>query len=273
MRVKVNLIREPAEEIPYTAKPEAILRFQHILVRNGTAAFIRKNRGNDVSSACGQLKKTGRGGGPLVPLGTHLWTVILSVFVSDILPIFLIAAVGYLLASRLQASVKTLSHVVFYALIPCFVFRLLTTSKISGPEAGRMALLAILVMLVMGLLARLACIPLHLNRSDLSGFLLVVMFSNGGNYGLPVVLFAFGNAAMAHATVYFVTSSLLTYTVGVFLAAAGRRSISRALLGITRIPAIYGVAAAMLVITTGAAVPVSLMRPGLNFSPTPQFRS
>jgi predicted permease len=188
-------------------------------------------------------------------------TVILSVFVSDILPIFLIAAVGYLLASRLQASVKTLSHVVFYALIPCFVFRLLTTSKISGPEAGRMALLAILVMLVMGLLARLACIPLHLNRSDLSGFLLVVMFSNGGNYGLPVVLFAFGNAAMAHATVYFVTSSLLTYTVGVFLAAAGRRSVSRALLGITRIPAIYGVAAAMLVITTGATVPVSLMRP------------
>jgi len=74
MRVKVNLIPlNAAEEIPYRpAKPEAILRFQHILVRNGTAAFIRKNRGNDVFSACGQLKKTGRGGGPLVPLGTHL---------------------------------------------------------------------------------------------------------------------------------------------------------------------------------------------------------
>jgi predicted permease len=188
-------------------------------------------------------------------------TVILSVFVSDILPIFLIAAVGYLLASRLQASVKTLSHVVFYALIPCFVFRLLTTSKISGPDAGRMALLAILVMAVMGLLARLAAIPLGLTRSDLSGFLLVVMFSNGGNYGLPVVLFAFGNDAMAHATVYFVTSSLLTYTVGVFLAAAGRRSIPGALLGITKIPALYGVAAAGLVILSGVSVPLGVMRP------------
>jgi len=188
-------------------------------------------------------------------------TVILSVFVSDILPIFLIAAVGYLLASRLQASVKTLSHVVFYALIPCFVFRLLTTSKISGPDAGRMALLAMLVMAVMGLLARLASIPLGLTRSDLSGFLLVVMFSNGGNYGLPVVLFAFGNDAMAHATVYFVTSSLLTYTVGVFLAAAGRRSIPRALLGITKIPALYGVAAAGLVILSGVSVPLGAMRP------------
>jgi 23S rRNA (adenine2503-C2)-methyltransferase len=59
MRVKVNLIPlNPANEIPFEpADIEAILRFQEILVRNGTATFIRKSRGGDVSSACGQLKK------------------------------------------------------------------------------------------------------------------------------------------------------------------------------------------------------------------------
>jgi 23S rRNA (adenine2503-C2)-methyltransferase len=59
LRVKVNLIPlNPAEEIPYQpAKHEAILRFQEVLVRNGISTFIRKNRGNDMSSACGQLKK------------------------------------------------------------------------------------------------------------------------------------------------------------------------------------------------------------------------
>ena len=51
--------------------------------------------------------------------------VVFSVFLSDILPIFLIAGVGYLLAKKLQANVKTLAHVVFYALIPCFVFKML----------------------------------------------------------------------------------------------------------------------------------------------------
>ena len=115
-----------------------------------------------------------------------------------------------------------------------------------GPEAGRIALLAILVMVVMGLLARIAAIPFRLSRAELSGFLLVAMFSNGGNYGLPVVLFAFGNEALAPATVYFVTSSILTYTAGVFLAASGRRSVSRAIFGISRTPAIYGVGAAAL---------------------------
>jgi 23S rRNA (adenine2503-C2)-methyltransferase len=59
MRVKVNLIPlNPAEEIPYErSENDAILRFQEILVSNGTSTFIRKNRGNDVSGACGQLKK------------------------------------------------------------------------------------------------------------------------------------------------------------------------------------------------------------------------
>ena len=59
IRAKVNLIPlNPAPEIPFErAEDSDILRFQEILVRNGNAAFVRRNRGNDVSGACGQLKK------------------------------------------------------------------------------------------------------------------------------------------------------------------------------------------------------------------------
>src|SRR4030088_1489338 len=114
----------------------------------------------------------------------------------------------------------------------------------TGPQVGRMALLAGLVPGTMGLPARIPALPLRLNRAELSAFLLVVMFSNGGNYGLPVVLFAFGNEALSHASIYFVTSSLLTYTVGVFVAGAGRRSVSRAIVAITRLQALYGAGAA-----------------------------
>ena len=58
MRVKMNLIPlNQAEQIPYERSGnDTILRFQEILIRNGTATFIRKNRGNDVFGACGQLK-------------------------------------------------------------------------------------------------------------------------------------------------------------------------------------------------------------------------
>ncbi len=188
-------------------------------------------------------------------------TVLFSIFVSDILPVFLIAGAGFLIARRLQASVKTLSHVSFYALTPCLAFRMLATSKMTGPDAGRMVLMAVLVTATMGLLARLAAIPLGLNRAELSAFLLVSMFSNGGNYGLPVVMFAFGTDALSYGTVYFVTSAILTYTFGVLIAAAGKRSMMRAIAGIAKVPAVYGVAAASLVLVTGLPVPAALMRP------------
>ena len=80
-------------------------------------------------------------------------TVLISIFASDILPIFLIAGVGFLLARWLDASVKTLAHVVFYALVPCLVFKMIVTARMTGPQAGRMALLAVLVTGSMGLLA------------------------------------------------------------------------------------------------------------------------
>ncbi len=187
--------------------------------------------------------------------------LLVSIFASDILPIFIVAGVGFLLARHLDASVRTLSTITFNALSPCLVFNQLVTAKISGSESGRIALFCILLTVTIGALARLAAIPLRLDRSMLSNFLLVVMFSNSGNYALPVVLFAFGRDALAFATVYFVTSAILVYTAGVLVAASGRRSMRSAMLGVVRVPAIYALVAAAIVVATGMTVPLAVMRP------------
>ena len=187
--------------------------------------------------------------------------ILLSIFAADILPIFLIAAVGFLLARFLDTSVKTLSRVVFNALVPCLTFNLLVTSKMTGSDFGRMALFCVLLMLAIGLLGRLVALPLHLDRPALIGFLLVVIFSNSGNYGMPVVLFAFGREALSHSVAYFVASSVLSNTFGVFLAATGRRSLRQALRGITNVPAIYGVSDAAVVLASGLTLPLAVTRP------------
>ena len=188
-------------------------------------------------------------------------SVLFSILSSDILPIFLIAGAGYLLARYVGTNVRTLSHVVFYALLPCLTFRLLLSSQKTGAEVGRMALLAMLMMLAIGIVGFAVAKALRLGRVDLRAFLLVVMFSNSGNYGLPVVQFAFGTDALAYATVFFLTGSVLTYTFGAVLAAGGRLSLRSAVLKVARMPAIYGVAVAALVLATGKPVPESLMRP------------
>jgi 23S rRNA (adenine2503-C2)-methyltransferase len=59
MRAKVNLIPlNEAEELQYKRPSDAAIeKFQQILIDHNIAAFVRKNRGNDISAACGQLRK------------------------------------------------------------------------------------------------------------------------------------------------------------------------------------------------------------------------
>ena len=59
IRAKVNLIPlNEAEELGYERPTDAVVeKFQQILIDHHISAFVRKNRGNDISAACGQLKK------------------------------------------------------------------------------------------------------------------------------------------------------------------------------------------------------------------------
>ena len=186
---------------------------------------------------------------------------LLPIFANDILPIFVLAAVGFLLARYAGVDAWPLSRVTFNALSPCLVFHLLVTSPISGEEFGRMALFCVLVMGTTGVLAKVAAVGLRLDRPTTVAMILVVMFSNGGNYGLPVAMFAFGSQALAFASVYFVTSSVLTYTAGVFLAASGRRTITQALWGVTQVPTVYAVTAAGLIMWWNLTLPDIVLRP------------
>ncbi len=187
--------------------------------------------------------------------------MLLSIFLNDVLPVFVVAAIGFVLARVLDADVRTLSRVTFNALSPCLVFDMLVNSSLNAADFGRMTLLAVATVLGIGIVARLVTTPFRLDRAMLSAFLIVVMFSNRGNYGLPVVLFAFGQPALAQATVYFVANAVLTYTVGVFLASAGHRSAIDALKNVFRVPVIYAVVAAAAVKAAGVPVPLAVMRP------------
>jgi predicted permease len=184
-----------------------------------------------------------------------------SILISDILPIFVIAGAGFLLARYAGIDVRMLARVVFYSLLPCLAFRLLVTSTASGPEVARLMALAVLIMAAMGLAGYLVAKTLGLDGPLLRAFMMVVMFSNGGNYGLPVVRFAFGADALTYATIFFLTGSVTTYVAGAFFAGTHRRKIAGALEKVWKMPSLYGVALALIVLAIGKPVPDAIMRP------------
>jgi hypothetical protein len=187
--------------------------------------------------------------------------LLLSILASDILPIFAIAGAGFLLARFAGVDVKMLARVVFYSLLPCLAFHLLVTETASGPMVGRLILLAVLIMGGMAVIGFIVAKALRLDGKYLRAFMMVVMFSNGGNYGLPVVRFAFGQDALTYATIFFLTGSVSTYVAGSFFAGSHRSKFAGALEKIWKMPSLYGVAAALIVLAIGKPVPDAIMRP------------
>jgi len=82
--------------------------------------------------------------------------LLVSILISDILPIFAIASAGFLLARYAGVDVKTVSRLVFFSLLPCLAFRMVVTSTASGPNVGRLMFLAVLIMGAMGVVGYIA---------------------------------------------------------------------------------------------------------------------
>ncbi len=188
-------------------------------------------------------------------------TVLLNIFIQNLLPVFLIMSTGVLLGVTVRPNVKAISRTTFYALTPCLIFSGLAGTPLSGAEAGQVALFAALATLAGMVLAWLAATMLGWRGPRRRAFVLPVLVINTGNFGLSVVLFAFGPEAQARAMLYFVTTAVMASSLGVAVAAGG--STLRQVLGnLIRIPLLYAAVAALVV---GALpwlkVPELLMRP------------
>ena len=183
---------------------------------------------------------------------------ILPIFASTLLPVFLVAATGALLAARIPLDGRTLGRIVFYLATPSLVFRSLYQMDVDLGSLQRIALIAAAVGIVTGLLGWLAAIDQPRERR--SAFVLTSAVPNNGNMGLPICLFAFGTPGLTLATVYYVTSSFLTNTVGVVVASAGRAPLAVALQQSLRAPMLYAAFLGLLFNRTGFTLPVGIFR-------------
>lgn len=185
--------------------------------------------------------------------------VFLYVLTQNILPIMLVASFGYLLRKRLRLDIGTLSSVVFNILSPCLVFASLANSQLPGNEIIELVGFSTLNILAMGGLALIMARFLRLERVELATFLIVAMFVNGGNYGLTLLQLRYGDDGLSRGVVYYVTSTVLVYTLGVMIASMGRVNWRDTLKRMVRLPAVYAAILAVLVYSFNIPIPAPLM--------------
>lgn len=171
---------------------------------------------------------------------------LLILFSNNILPIFLAAGCGFLVSKFLKVPPKPISQVTFYIFSPCLIFSLLTSSQLGGDDITKMVGFTVILMTGLGLLAWLVGRALRLDRLLLVAVVLTTMFANSGNYGLSLTLFAFGEDALAHASLFFVTQAILVQTVGVVIVSLGSLSLKQAIISLFKVPGLYAVTLALI---------------------------
>lgn len=173
--------------------------------------------------------------------------VLASTFANNILPILLLSGAGFALGKLLHIEARSIGRVVFYVFSPVLIFDLLIQNRLKMSEAIGVISLTLCVVFLMGLITYALGTLFKLERPALISILVTTMFANTGNYGLPLVSFAFGEQALSYAGIYFVTTTFLFYTVGVLIASLGHMNFKEALLGLAKIPTMYAVLLAVLI--------------------------
>ena len=164
-----------------------------------------------------------------------------QVFVDNIVPIILVAGAGFALQRLFKIDPRPLSVTVFNVLTPALVFHLLVESSMPTNGAFRLALLATLVVLSLVILSWILGRALHFDTRTLAALILSASFLNAGNYGLSLNQIALGSVGLAWASIYYITNSLWTNSLGVIIAQAGRMPAINAVKGLARVPAVYAV--------------------------------
>lgn len=181
---------------------------------------------------------------------------LLDVFGTAILPIVAIAAAGFLLGSVRAVDADPLNTVTIYVLVPALVFHSLATTELAGSTLLAIAAGVFIFTGVMTVLAGGVGRALGEREPVLGAFVLVSVFSNAGNYGIPVSEFAFGPVGRATAVVYIVAQSVAMYTLGVYVAARGEDADpTEGVRAVFRIPLVYTVLAALAARGLGVVPP------------------
>ncbi|MEW4371529.1 AEC family transporter [Paenibacillus kandeliae] len=185
-------------------------------------------------------------------------TQLLSTMYQVFLPISLPVIGGVLLRRFRGLDTKPLATLSLYVLTPSIVFNTLLHADISLGDVGHTISFSLLSLIILWLIAIVLSRALHLNAQEQAGLTMISTFTNCVNYGLPLVLLAFGQLGLDKASVYVIGQMIIVNTVGVFFAARSHFSVRHAVYSVFRLPAIYAAIIASVLRMNGVSLPTAL---------------
>ena len=181
-------------------------------------------------------------------------------FLLDVIgPLFILIGCGYFLGRRRKIDTEPLANVAIYICLPFLLFSTLVRHPVNGLAAAQIfawqAGMYLCSVPAIWLVTRLA----GWDQPTRSAVTLSLPTVNVASYGVPVVLFALGDEALAVIMLLFVYGNIFASSLGVYIAAGGRQSPLQAFKSIFKLPLIYTAVVAIGVNVLQIPIPTSVL--------------
>ena len=223
--------------------------------------------------------------------------IFLHILGNNIVPIFTIIILGFIISNKFDLNIFTLSKLIFYLFIPGFIFVNLYTAELSFD----MLRILFFSIAYMGASYLVAIIISKIRKYDVSltsAFQNSIMFNNSGNIGISLITLVFGSApfvlggktpyltlALTSQVIIMVFMNITMNTIGFYNAGRAKMNVKDSMYQILTMPCIYAILLALVlkyykieIITTplwptlvyikDGLVPVSLITLGVQLSKT-----
>ena len=134
-------------------------------------------------------------------------------------PVFILAGIGFTWVKiDLEYRVEFVTRFAMMMAVPCLIFTALMKTEIEPVALSELMLAGIATYAAVCVLA---FIFTRVFQLDIRTYLMPLISGNTGNLGLPLCLFAFGQAGFGYAVVVFAITNILAFTLGVWVVAGG----------------------------------------------------
>jgi predicted permease len=157
--------------------------------------------------------------------GKQIVNLVLTVL-EIVAPVFLLAAAGFGWRTfGLDYPVEFVTRLAMSIAVPCLIFTALMGTELDPAALSAMTLAAVFAYALMGVLSAGLILFAGIDRRT---FLAPTIFGNTGNLGLPLALFAFGEAGLGYGVVIFAIMAVLSFTIGIRMV-SDQASVARVL--------------------------------------------
>lgn len=204
-------------------------------------------------------------------------SIFLYILTHNIIPIFILIGLGFLLSKEFNLHIQSFSKFLFYLFTPSFVFCGVYTTPLHLNMA-KVILFGLVMLILNDLAGRLIAKIRNYDTGLTSAFKNSIMFNNSGNIGVSLITLIFTsfpfvidgktpylNEAITAQIIILVIQSVSVNTLGFFNAGRAKKSRRDSLYQVLKMPIIYVIPLALLLQWQQIDITGTPLWPTLNY--------